>query len=146
MIASRIELALILLDVQMSEIDGNALVETLRSAKETRHIPLIFVTAINSKEQHVFKGYKLGAVDYLFKPLDLNLLKSKTKVFMEFHQQKKLMKNALEIQQTVSDNLIKTAKELKTSILQLEMVSSELERINHVFQLFVPKERKFNNM
>jgi CheY-like chemotaxis protein len=75
--------ALILLDVQMPEMDGFEVAELIRSSEKTRHIPIIFVTAINKEKAHVFTGYEKGAVDYLFKPLDPAILRSKVNIFVE---------------------------------------------------------------
>lgn len=83
------EFALILLDVQMPGMDGFETAELIRSNPKSRHIPIIFVSAINKEEQHLFKGYDSGAVDYLFKPLDTQILKSKIRVFIDLYAQKK---------------------------------------------------------
>lgn len=61
------DFAMALLDVMMPEMDGFELAENLRRFKDTRNVPIIFITAINKEQHHVFHGYELGAVDYLFK-------------------------------------------------------------------------------
>lgn len=86
-LASQHDLALILLDVQMPSMDGFETAELLRSRPKTRGIPIIFVSAINREQRHVFKGYELGAVDYLFKPIDSYVLLSKVQVFITLHRQ-----------------------------------------------------------
>jgi two-component system sensor histidine kinase/response regulator len=85
----RHDFALILLDVNMPEMDGFELAELLRGNEATDKIPIIFITAINKEDKSVFKGYKSGAVDYLFKPLDTDILLSKVKVFLELNLKKK---------------------------------------------------------
>lgn len=85
----RHDFALILLDVNMPEMDGFELAELLRSNEETKRIPIIFVTAINKEDNSVFKGYESGAVDYLFKPVNVNILLSKVQVFLELNRKKK---------------------------------------------------------
>lgn len=80
--------AMVLLDVQMPEMDGFECAELMRSNDRTKNIPIIFVTAISKQRQHVFKGYEAGAVDYLYKPLDLEILQSKIKAYIEFFKQK----------------------------------------------------------
>jgi CheY-like chemotaxis protein len=80
--------AMVLLDVQMPEMDGFETAELMRSNERTRNIPIIFVTAISKQRQHVFKGYEAGAVDYLYKPLDLEILQSKIKAYIDFFKQK----------------------------------------------------------
>lgn len=82
----RHEFALVLLDVQMPGMDGFETAALMQNNKATRGVPIIFVTAINKDEQQVFKGYGTGAVDYLFKPLDADILLSKVRVFINLHQ------------------------------------------------------------
>jgi two-component system cell cycle response regulator len=85
------EFALILLDVQMPEMDGFETAELIRSNADTSHIPIVFVTAISKEQTHVFDGYAAGAVDYLFKPLDPFILKSKVSAFLEFYRHKAMI-------------------------------------------------------
>lgn len=85
----RHDFALMLLDVNMPEMDGFELAELLRENDKTKWIPIIFVTAINKEDNSVFKGYETGAVDYLFKPINTDILLSKVKVFLELDLQKK---------------------------------------------------------
>jgi CheY-like chemotaxis protein/two-component sensor histidine kinase len=85
-------IALVLMDVQMPGMDGFEVAEIMRSSDRTKYIPIIFITAISKQRQHIFKGYESGAVDYLYKPLDLEILQSKIKAFIDFFQHK----NALE--------------------------------------------------
>jgi len=98
------DFALVLLDVQMPEMDGFEIAELMRGSEKTKCIPIIFVTAISKEQKHVFKGYESGAVDYLFKPLDPDILKSKVNVFIELHRQKKLLARSKEY----TDNIIKS--------------------------------------
>lgn len=91
--------ALVLLDVQMPEMDGFEVAELMRRKEKTRYIPIIFITAISKEEQYIFKGYQAGAVDYLFKPIDPMVLKSKIRIFLELHRNKmELEKSRLEIE------------------------------------------------
>src|SRR5688572_2962416 len=70
------DFAVILLDVQMPVMDGFETAEMIRSRERTQHTPIVFVTAINKSDEHVSRGYALGAVDYIFKPLDPQVLKA----------------------------------------------------------------------
>jgi signal transduction histidine kinase len=90
------DFGLVLLDVQMPDMDGFEVAELMRSNKRTSGIPIIFVTAISKEERHVFKGYESGAVDYLFKPVDPIILKSKVNVFVELQRQKETLKRQSE--------------------------------------------------
>ena len=82
------DVALALLDVQMPEMDGFELAELMRGSERTRHVPIIFVTAGARDQQRLFKGYDSGAVDFLFKPIEAHILKSKAEVFFQLHRQK----------------------------------------------------------
>jgi PAS domain S-box-containing protein len=80
------EFAVILLDVQMPGLDGFETAELIRGRERTRAVPIIFVTAISKEPHHVFRGYGTGAVDYLFKPYDAHVLRSKVEVFVELYE------------------------------------------------------------
>jgi PAS domain S-box-containing protein len=77
------DFACILLDVQMPELDGFELAELIKRRERSQHIPIIFVTALSKDERHVFRGYSSGAVDYIFKPIEPEILRSKVRVFVE---------------------------------------------------------------
>jgi PAS domain S-box-containing protein len=79
----RHDFALILLDVQMPGIDGFETAALIKERERTRHIPIIFVTAISKDDKYVFQGYSSGAVDYIFKPVHPEILKSKVSAFVE---------------------------------------------------------------
>ncbi len=84
------DIGLVMLDVQMPGMDGFEVARILKSNPKTRHISIIFVTAINKEEQYVLKGFEEGAVDYLQKPLDINITRAKVNVFehLYFYQHK----------------------------------------------------------
>jgi PAS domain S-box-containing protein len=82
----RHEVAVILLDVQMPVLDGFETATLIKERERTRHIPIIFVTAISKDEEHVFRGYSAGAVDYVFKPFNPDVLRAKVAVFIELHE------------------------------------------------------------
>ncbi len=106
------DFALILMDVMMPGLDGFTTAERIRADEATRHIPIIFVTAISKEQRHVFKGYETGAVDYLIKPFEHDILKSKVQVFVEMHRQRLALQRA-------GEALEQTVAELKTSALAL---------------------------
>lgn len=83
------DFALVLLDVQMPDMDGFETAELMRANPKTRNLPIIFVTAGMKHLQHRFKGYDLGAVDYLIKPFEPHVLQSKVRVFAELHRQRR---------------------------------------------------------
>jgi signal transduction histidine kinase len=82
------EYALALLDVQMPGMDGFELAEYMRSSERSRHIPIIFVTAGTGDTARRFRGYEAGAVDFILKPIEADVLKSKANVFFDLHQQR----------------------------------------------------------
>lgn len=83
------EVALALLDVQMPGMDGFELAEFMRGSERARHIPIIFVTAGGADSQRRFRGYEAGAVDFIQKPIEPDVLRSKANVFFDLHQQRR---------------------------------------------------------
>jgi PAS domain S-box-containing protein len=75
--------AVILLDVQMPEMNGFECAELIKTRERSKFTPIIFLTALNKEEQHVFQGYSVGAVDYMSKPIQPDILRSKVAVFVE---------------------------------------------------------------
>jgi PAS domain S-box-containing protein len=82
----RHDVAVILLDVQMPVLDGFETAKLIKQRERTKHIPIIFVTAISKDDDHVFRGYSAGAVDYVFKPFSPDVLRSKVAVFIELYE------------------------------------------------------------
>jgi two-component system sensor histidine kinase/response regulator len=91
------DVALALLDVQMPDMDGFELAELMRGSERTRHVPIIFVTAGSRDPQRIFKGYETGAVDFLFKPIEPHIVKSKADVFFELYRQRRELANSLRL-------------------------------------------------
>src|SRR5665213_72156 len=84
------QFAAILLDVRMPGMDGFETAALIRSRKSSRHTPILFLTAYRSDEQ-LFRGYDLGAVDFLFKPILPEILQSKVAVFVDMHRNERLL-------------------------------------------------------
>ncbi len=131
----RHDFAVILMDVQMPVMDGFETASLIQGNQDTRHIPIIFVTAISKEERYVFKGYEAGAVDYLFKPIDGDILRSKVRVFLELARHREDLKAAHQVILEKSDELARSNRELEqfafvvSHDLQepLRMVSSYLQ-------------------
>jgi two-component system sensor histidine kinase/response regulator len=87
-IALNEEIGLILLDVQMPEMDGFEVARLLKENSKTKDIAIIFVTAISKEEKFTMQGYEEGAVDYLHKPLEINIVQAKVAVFEKLYLQK----------------------------------------------------------
>lgn len=113
------DFALVLLDVQMPDMDGFETAELMRSNARTRYIPVIFVTAISNEQKCIFKGYEVGAVDYLFKPIEPVILQSKVRVFIELYNQKKLVEEQSKLLQLKVQELT----ELRADNYRLEHLS-----------------------
>jgi PAS domain S-box-containing protein len=90
------DFACILLDVQMPDLDGFELAELIKRRERSQHIPIIFVTALSKEERHVHRGYETGAVDYIFKPIDGDILRSKVAVFVELWQKNRQLQQQAE--------------------------------------------------
>lgn len=82
------DVALALLDVQMPGMDGFQLAEFMRGAERSRHVPIIFLTAGTTDRNRRFRGYEAGAVDFIQKPIEPDVLRSKASVFFDLHQQR----------------------------------------------------------
>src|ERR1700684_762660 len=90
------DFAAILLDVKMPEMDGFQTAELIRARKRSRHTPILFLTAYKSDE-HLFRGYDMGAVDFLFKPIVPEILRSKVSVFVELSRHATLLRRQAEV-------------------------------------------------
>jgi signal transduction histidine kinase len=98
------DIALVLMDVQMPGMDGFETAELMRGSERTRHIPIIFITATYRQPKHIFRGYEMGAVDFLYKPLDRKILQSKINAFIEFFQQRhELLVTTKQLQKTIRE-------------------------------------------
>jgi signal transduction histidine kinase len=110
------EFALALIDVQMPDMNGFELAELIRGTERTKNVPIIFVTAANENSGFAFKGYETGAVDFLYKPIDSMVMRSKVQVFIELDLQKRLLRdqvNELKIAKAAAEK----ANELKSAFL-----------------------------
>jgi signal transduction histidine kinase len=90
------DVALAFLDVQMPEMDGFELAELMRGSERTRHVPIIFVTAGQRDQHRLFKGYDAGAVDFLYKPIEPQVLRNKAEVFFQLYTQKQQLLRELQ--------------------------------------------------
>lgn len=114
------EFALAILDVQMPGMNGFELAELMRSTEKTRHIPIVFVTAAGKESNYAFTGYESGAVDFLYKPLDIDAVKGKVNVFVELYRQRQEIRRqvkALEKNRQEQDALL---QQLQTSQHELQ--------------------------
>ena len=117
------EFALAIVDVQMPGMDGFELARLMRSTEKTRQIPIIFVTAAGKEQDYAFKGYGAGAVDFLYKPLDVAAVRSKVSVFVELYCQRRetnrqvhALQESQRVQQTLLSQLQSTQVELEQAL------------------------------
>lgn len=131
---------LIIMDVQMPGLDGFEVVKILSGNKRTKDIPVIFLSALNIEKKYIFKGYETGAVEYITKPVDSDLLILKVKTFIKIYEQqnelkgmKDLLSKEIKIRKEAQDNLeIKIAERTRELVAKNE----ELELRNHELQQF----------
>ncbi|WHY77868.1 response regulator [Neobacillus sp. WH10] len=112
------EFAVILLDVQMPGLNGFETAKLIRAREKTKHIPIIFITAISQDLEHVQRGYSVGAIDYIFKPFQPETLKQKIEKFVEIHQKYKEEISKSELQCSVE--LSEVNKKLDQTTLDLQ--------------------------
>ncbi len=110
------EFALILLDIRMPEMDGFETATLIRKLKRSRHTPIIFLTAAVEDTQSMFRGYEVGAVDYILKPVDPDVLKSKVAVFVDLFSESAELTTQIVQRRSAQRELSKLNEELETKI------------------------------
>lgn len=111
------EFALIILDIQMPEMNGYETALAIKELDNGRHVPIIFITAIFQDQENVQQGYASGAVDYLFRPVDVQTLKSKVHIFLQMHKQKLQLQREVE-QRRETEAKLRRAEEKYRSIFE----------------------------
>ncbi|MBB5206499.1 hybrid sensor histidine kinase/response regulator [Chiayiivirga flava] len=150
------DIALVLLDVQMPGMDGFEVAEFMRGSKRTRHVPIIFVTASGSDRLRLFKGYDAGAVDFLHKPIEPHVLRSKVGVFVELHRQRLRLADelrerteALRLSQMFMAVLGHDLRSpLNTMVMGANLLNAQLppERLAHVAELITSCGQRMKRM
>ncbi len=130
------DFALILLDVQMPGMNGFETAQLIKARERSRDIPIIFLTAISKEEVYVVRGYEAGAVDYVFKPFNPDVLRSKVAVFVELHhrreqlaRQERALRDAERRELDLEHRARLLAHEAE-SAARLERVNAQLEATN----------------
>lgn len=123
------DVALALVDVQMPGLNGFELAELMRGNERTRRIPIIFVTAGAADLQRRFRGYEAGAVDFIQKPIEASVLRSKVAVFFELYRQRQQLT-------AQRDELVAQAEALKEAARHKDVMLREINhRIKNLFSL-----------
>jgi signal transduction histidine kinase len=157
------DFALILMDVKMPNLNGFETAALIYEREKLKHIPIIFITANTYGEEHVFKGYRTGAVDYIYKPINPGLLRAKVAVFVDLYkknsqlqlQEKKLIaiNNSLQTEinerKASEEKIIELNKKLLNTIEGLKKANKELDRFafmaSHDLQEPLRKIRTFSD-
>lgn len=123
------DFAVIILDVQMPGMDGFETARLIKSRPRTRHIPIIFLTAISGQPEHFLKGYELGAIDYVYKPFEPEILRSKVTVLGELWARGVVIEQQREELAERFQDLQQAHQALARQTLELEEANEALERL-----------------
>ncbi len=126
------EIALILLDVAMPDVDGYEVAELIRGRQANRDTPIIFITANPKSASAVFKGYSVGAVDYIFKPVSADVLISKVNVFVDLYRRSRALKRQAQDLRRAHDELD----------LRVRERTEELARTNQRLKAVIAQRRR----
>ena len=143
---SRHDFSLILMDVQMPDMNGLETATIIYERDKLKSIPIIFITAYSNDEDYIFSGYKMGGVDYIYKPINPDLLRAKVGVFVELYRkndqlinhEKKLLSANKSLQKEIEERKISEEKikllnkQLLENNLHLKTVNEELDRFAYV--------------
>ncbi len=123
-----------MLDVKIPIIDGYETAELIYQREKLKNIPIIFITGQDYEETNIFKGYQAGAVDYIRKPFNPQILRSKVAVFAELHKKNQLLKRTEEELRKTNEDLLKLNQELESRVkertVELEDLNKELKDLN----------------
>ncbi len=125
------EFAVILLDVQMPDMNGFETAALIRQREKSRHTPIVFLTAINKSDIHVTQGYSVGAVDYVFKPIEPEVLRAKVAAFVELSRKTAELKAEIDRRKIAEEKVRRLNATLERRVAErtaaLETANAELQ-------------------
>ena len=136
------DFALLILDIQMPGMTGFELAKMIKSRKKTAHVPIIFLTAYYNEDEHVVEGYDSGAVDYLYKPVNPAMLRSKVSVFADLHRKNQVCATANTVLTKEVEHRRRVEEQLRELNQNLEMRVAERTRElrEHAMRLYRANE------
>jgi len=120
------DFSLILMDVQMPDMNGLETANIIYQRDKLKGIPIIFITAHNYDDDLIFKGYKMGAVDYIYKPINPELLKIKVDVFVELFRKNQQLLNHEQELIAINNSLQTEIEERKASEEKIKLLNKQL--------------------
>jgi PAS domain S-box-containing protein len=118
----REECAVILLDANMPGLDGYATAELIRRRERSRRIPIIFVSAIDKDDEHIARAYAMGAVDYVFKPVDPVILRSKISVLVDLYLKNEEVRRQAQLERMLQEENLRIRQEKLEAERQLRQI------------------------
>src|SRR3989441_4713101 len=116
------DVAVILLDVEMPDMDGFQTATLIRDRDKSSHTPIIFLTAISKSDIHVSQGYSLGGVDYIFKPFAPDVLKSKVSAFVQMYKQRREAQRQSQLLKAERDFIAAVLDKIAGFVIVLDLV------------------------
>jgi len=137
------DFTLILMDVQMPDMNGLETASLIYQREKLKHIPIIFITAHNYNDEHVFEGYRIGAIDYIYKPINPELLRFKVGVFAEMYQKNHQLLMQERKLKLMNANLEKEIEERRSSEEKVKLLNYQLLDNNKNLQATVEELDRF---